>query len=159
MAQSDLIIIVFEHRQDAPLARIALEMMREQHLLGLEHATEITCDGNGRTLLHQRLELPAYPHPPHSRLPSLLSAAIFGHATAERRQRLADAGIDEFFLRRVTQALVPDSSALLFFVPHDSLQIDRRALLGAIALLKGTMHRTSVPPGIEQTLLNHLQLF
>ena len=159
MAQSELIIMIFEHRHDALWARQALELMREPHLFGLEHATEITRDSAGRTMIHLRLELPAYPHARHSRLPSLLSAAIFGQAVEDRLRGSVDLGLDGFFLKSVTEALVPNSSALLIFVPCDGRPVDTRALLNAIALLKGTLHHTSVPQELEKTLLSHVQLF
>jgi uncharacterized membrane protein len=158
MAQSDLIIMIFEHRLEAYLARLALEMMREQHLFGLEHAAEITRDTSGRTVLHQRMELPANAYPHRHQLSSLLCAVIFGSATERRSQTLAAAGLDEFFVSSVTQALVPDSSALMIYVPHDNTGIDKHALLDAVALLRGALHRTSVPPEIESSLLNHFQV-
>lgn len=159
MAQSDLIILTFDGFENAQWARRALEMMREQHAFGLEYASEITRDDDGTTTLHQRIELPAYPHPSDTRLPGLLSAAIFTPANQDYHHRLTEVGLDGFFLRRVTQALVPNSSALLIFVPYDDDLIDLRALLNAIALLRCTMHRTSLPEGIEQTLLRHIKVF
>lgn len=159
MAQHDLIIMVFGQSGDAFLARQALEMMREQHLFGLEYSTEVTCDSAGRMVLHHRWELPAHAQAGHRRLPSLLSAAIFGHTSENGHRPLTDAGLDEFFLTKVSEALVPNSSALLIFVPYDSTLIDVRALMNVIALLKGTVHRTSVPQEIEQTLLGNLHQY
>lgn len=158
MAQSDLIILTFTEREEAGWARRALEMMREQHGFGLEYALEITRDRGGKTHLHQRIELPAYPYPPDRRLPTLLSAVIFSASGEDHVRRLANTGLDEFFLRRVTQALVPNSSALLMFVPEDDALVDLRALLDALSRLKGTLHRTSVPEGIEQSLIYHVRI-
>lgn len=155
MAQSDLIILTFDRFEAAQYARRALGMMREEQAFGLEYASEITRAGDGTTTLHQQIALPAYPHPGHTRLPGLLSAAIFTPVSQEHRHRLTELGLDEFFLQRVTQALTPNSSALLIFVPADDDLVNLRALLNAVALLKCTLHRTSIPEGIEQTLLRY----
>ena len=78
-----------------------------QHRFGLEYAAEITRDGAGQSMLHHRMALPAYPHAPHARMPSLLSNAIFSPGTKDKRVELAEAGLDEFFLEAVTQGLAP----------------------------------------------------
>jgi uncharacterized membrane protein len=153
MAYSNLIIMVFKQRENALQARQALELMRDRLNFGLEHAAEITCDSAGRTALHYHWDLPTYPHGPMSRLPIIFSDAIFGHSAEDRQRRLADAGLDEFFLRIVVQALVPDSSALLIYVSNDS-RADMRALLSALALLEGILHHTTIPPSTERLLLN-----
>lgn len=157
MAQSDLIILTFDKLDDAQVVWRALEMMRERQVFGLEYASAITRNGDGTTILHHRCELPAYPHPANARLHGLLSAAIFAPAAGhDHHHRLTEAGLDEFFLRHVTQALVPDSSAILICMPDDVLS-DRRALLDAISLFKCALHRTSIPSDIEQTLLRYIR--
>ena len=105
------------------------------------------------------MALPAYPHAPHTRMPSLLCDAIFSPGSKENHRKLVKAGLDEFFLLKVTQALTPDRSALLVFVAYESYRVDLQALLGTIVLLKGTLHRTSVPWELEKILLSHAQPF
>lgn len=157
MAQNDLIILTFEEREDAMWALRALAMMRGQHAFGLDYALHITRDRSGKMVLHQSTELPAYPHVPHRRVPSLLCNAIFSSSDDGHFRQLAQIGLDEFFLQRVTGALVPNSSALLIYVPSDDNLIDLQALLSAISLLSATLHRTSIPERIEQSLLNHMK--
>jgi uncharacterized membrane protein len=155
MAQSELIVIVFDHLEDAFWARRSLASMRAQHMFGLEYAAEITRDNAGQTVLHHHMALPAYPHPVHIRMPSLLSNAIFSLGTTGKHLKLAAAGLDEFFVEAVTQAMVPNRSALLIFVPYAEQRIDLPTLLQVIVLFKGTLHRTSVPWELEEFLLSH----
>lgn len=157
MAQSDLIIMVFDNREDAPLARQALGLMRNRHVFGLELTIEIICDGAGRTTLHHRWELPAFLRSTRHHVSGLLAAAILGHAADDEQLHLACAGLDEFFLARIRQALAPNTSALAFFIPHDNPHVDMGALLSTIALLAGTVFRTSVPEEIEDVLLGQLR--
>ena len=159
MAQSELIIIVFDHLEDAFWARRALALMCAQHVFRLEHAAEITRDRTGQTMLHPHMALPAYPHLPHTRMPSLLSNAIFSPGTKDKHDALAEAGLDPFFLESVSQALAPNCSALLFFVPHAGHDVVLPALLNVMGLLNGTLHRTSVPWELERFLLSHVQMF
>ena len=159
MAQSELIIIVFEHMEDAFWARRALELMRAHHAFGLEYAAEITRDGAGQTMLHHRMALPAHPHVPHACMPCLLSDAIFSPGIKDQGAKLAEAGLDEFFLEAVTQALAPNGSALLIFVPHARPEVDLPALVKVMALLKGTLHRTSLSRELERFLHRRAQVF
>ncbi len=155
MAQSELIVIVFDHLEDAFWARRALAAMRAQHKFGLEYAAEITRDNTGQTVLHHHMALPAYPHAVHTRMPSLLSNVIFSLDTTSKHLKLAETGLDEFFVEAVTQAMAPNRSALLIFVPYTEHRIDLPALLQVIVLLNGTLHRTSVPWDLERFLLSH----
>ncbi len=157
MAQSDLIVLIFELMDDACWARRALQMMRGHTAFGLEHAAEITRDSSGQTTLHHRWALPTHLYNPRSRLASLLAAVIFGYRPHDEQFILNATGLDERFLTTVTSALVPSSSALLIFVPHDSMVIDRAALLRAISLLRGTLYRTSLPVDAEEALLSYAQ--
>ena len=83
----------------------------------------------------------------------MLSTAIFDLDAEGHHPKLPHVGLDEFFLQEVMQALAPNSSALLIYVPHNSTA-DTRALLNALALFDGTVHRTTLSPEAEQVLFN-----
>lgn len=83
----------------------------------------------------------------------MLSTAMFDLDTEGRRPKLADAGLDEFFLTEVMQSLAPNSSALLIYVPNNSMA-DTRILLDTLVLFKGTLHRTTISPEAERVLFN-----
>ena len=155
--KSDLIIVIFAHEDAASQARQALEIMRGKQLFGLEDATLVTKDRAGRTALHQRWDLPAYPRGRQRRLPVLFADAIFGPTSEEGTQRLADAGLDETFLKEVATALEPDGSALLIYIPADSI-VDTRRLLDALALFQGELHHTSIPSVVEQAMLAQVEV-
>jgi uncharacterized membrane protein len=153
MAHSDLIVIAFEQKEDAVLARRALEIMRDRHLFGLEHAAEITCDEAGRTALHHHWMPAAQPHGTRRHLTLMLSTAMFDLDAEGKRPKLVDAGLDEFFLEEVMQSLAPNSSALLIYVPNNGMA-STHALLNTLALFHGTVHRTTVSPETEHILFN-----
>ena len=57
------------------------------------------------------------------RLTFMLSTAIFNLDAKGQHPKLPHVGLDEFFLQEVVQALAPNSSALLIYVPHNSTAI------------------------------------
>ena len=104
--KSDLIIVIFPHEDQAFQARQALEIMRGRQLFGLDNAALVTKDKAGRAAIHQRWDLPAYPRGPWGHLPVLFADAIFGPTPEQGAQRLAEAGLDESFLKDVSKELV-----------------------------------------------------
>lgn len=149
---SDLIILTFSQEDKAFQARQALEIMRGRQLFGLENTALVTRDRAGQAAVHQRWGLPAYPRNPRRRLPVLFADAIFGPAPEQEAQRLADAGLDEMLLKEVATALDPDGSALLIYIPADSI-VDTRRLLDALALFSGTLHHTRIPAQVDEAIL------
>ncbi len=149
---SDLIIMTFPQEDGALQARQALQIMRGRQLFGLENTALVTRDRAGRAAVHQRWDLPADPRGPGRRLLVLFADAIFGVAPEEGAQKLAGAGLDEVLLKEVATALDPDGSALLIYIPPDSI-VDTRRLLEALALFDARLHHTSIPAEVEKAIL------
>ena len=149
---SDLIIITFPQEDEAFQAQQALEIMRGKQLFGLENTALVTRDRTGQAAVHQRWGLPAYPRNPRRRLPVLFADAIFGGIPEVGMKKQVDAGLDEMFLKEVATALDPDGSALLIYIPPDSI-VDTRRLLDALALFDGNLHHTSIPAEVEKAIL------
>ena len=149
---SDLIIITFPQEDKAFRGPRGPEIMRGRQLFGLENAALVTRDSAGQATVHQRWGLPAYPRNPRRRLPVLFASAIFGDVPEEGIRKLADAGLDEIFLKEVATALDPDGSALLIYIPPDSI-VDTRRLLDALALFHGKLHHTRIPAEVEKAIL------
>ena len=149
---SDLFILTFPQEDEAFQARQALEIMRGKQLFGLENTALVTRDRAGQAAVHQRWGLPAYPRNPRRRLPVLFADAIFGDVPEEGIRKLADAGLGEMFLKEVATALDPDGSALLVYIPADSI-VDTRRLLDALALFSGILHHTRIPSQVEEAIL------
>ena len=65
---------------------------------------------------------------------------------------LVEAGLDEYFLEDVANALLPNSSALLIFFPQDSL-VNTRQLLDSLSKFKGALIHTTFPSQIIDSVL------
>jgi len=155
--RSDLIIITFLQEDEAFQARQALQIMRGRQLFGLDNAALVTRDRTGRAAVHQRWDLPAYPSGRLRNLPVLFADALFGPTPEEGAQRLADAGLDEIFLKEVATALEPEGSALLIYIPSDSV-VDTRRLLDTLALFDGKLHHTSIPRAVQNAILAQVEV-
>jgi hypothetical protein len=112
----------------------------------------VTRDRTGRAAVHQSWDLPAYPRDTRRRLPVLFADAIFGGDPEKGIPELVDAGLDEIFLKEVASDLDPGGSALLVYVPLNSI-VDTRRLLDALALFDGKLHHTSIPAEVEKAIL------
>lgn len=150
--QSDLIIVTFLQEDRACQARQALEIMRGKQLFRLDNAALVTRDRTGRASVHQRWDLPFFPRGRREHLPVLFADAVFGSTPEEGVQKLAGAGLDEIFLREVATALEPESSALLIYVPSETIA-DTRRLLDVLELFDGKLHHTSMPAAVENAIL------
>jgi uncharacterized membrane protein len=141
--------MTFAREEDAFKALSGLETMRDSQLFGLENVVLVSRDSNGGAVVHQRWKPPDQPS---SQFPRLLADAVLSRSSEERVKWLADAGLDEFFLKEVSEAMNPDSSALLIYIPQDSLT-DTHRLLKTLALLEGEVYHTTFPEEVEEAVL------
>jgi uncharacterized membrane protein len=146
---NDLIVVTFENEADASKARGALEIMRNSEFLGVSNTVIVLMDMVGKVVVHSQCHLPV----PSSEMSCLLACAIFGKHPEEGRRKLVDAGLDERFVKNVSSALVPESSAIVNYVRHDSL-VDTQQVLDALKQFRGTLHHTTVPAEVEEAILN-----
>ena len=116
------------------------------------NAVIVSRDSDGKTLVHQQRELPAQqPHPSRS-LPEVLTDEILGASPEEGLRRMVEAGLSETFLKEITSALIPNSSALLVYIRPESV-VDPWQVLDALKQFKGTVHHTTVPAEVETAIL------
>jgi len=149
---NDLIVLTFSQAEHAYKAWQALIVMRSSGTFVPESGRLVKRDRYGKAVVQQHKIL-SYPQSEtQSKVLELFIDVIFGNAIEEQFSRLADSGLDEVFLRDVAKALQPESSALLFYIPHDFL-VDTRHLLSSLALLRGTLYHTSFPDEVEASIL------
>lgn len=88
----------------------------------------------------------------HGRLAMLFAKTLFDASRKEDRQRLARAGVDSFFMRKIAQAFMPQSAAYLFYISNECL-IDSRSVLEILGGLQGKLFHTIFRPRVEEVLL------
>jgi uncharacterized membrane protein len=153
---NDLIIMTFPNKRDALIALLGLDIMRDKELLGLGTITIVTIEESGRTIITQAWDLTQYPHNVEGRVPGGLARILCDGITAVEKQKLHEAGLDPFFMGSIQDALTPDSSAVLHYIPRESLT-DTNRLLDTMSRLQGTLYHTTFPKTAEETILQGLE--
>ena len=149
---NDLIVIAFDNQADAEKVWEALKVKRNRKFLGLLNSVIVTRDSAGKVIVHLQRQLPIDQADPGSQIPGLLANLLFGTPPEEGPQKLVDAGLDERFVNMVASALEPDSSMLINYIRQDSL-VDTQQVLEALNQFNGTLHHTTVPAEVEETIL------
>lgn len=149
---NDLIIMTFDHDEDAHRIYDALHIMRKSPLLGLDDAAMVTVDSTGNATYHRQRKLPPEPGATNGDLLSLIAELIFVDPTKVMLSAMARVGLDERFLEKVSRMMGNNSSALLFLVAYNSVS-DASELLGTLALFKGKIHQTTLPSEANAALL------
>ncbi len=148
---SHLVVMIFEGEDEAPGVYDALQKMRGSPLLGLEHAAIVTKDSGGRLAVYRKRELSRTGVDPGNKLVNPAIALLFGDPPEEMVQALTEKGFDDRFREQVFQALVANSSALLFLITHDS-EVERNQVIGILTLFKGKVFETTLPLEVEAAL-------
>jgi len=149
---SDLIIMTFDHDEDARRIYDALYIMRRSPLLGLDDAAVVTVDSTGSATYHRKRKLPPEPGATYGDVLSLITNLIFVDPTKVTLSTMARVGLDERFLEKVGRMMRNNSSALLFLVAYNSVS-DASELLSTLALFKGKIHQTTLPSETNAAVL------
>ena len=150
---NDLIIMTFARQEEALLAWTGLDMMRDRQAMAIDRATAVIRDRAGRILIRQSWEVGAYHQNEEIKVMRFLAEVIFANDAQESQAALTQAGLDHVFLKNVHKALAPDSSALLFYIPKDSLTATDR-LLVLLRQMRGTLHHTTFTTAVTETILS-----
>jgi uncharacterized membrane protein len=86
------------------------------------------------------------------RLAGDFAEAIFGQSSQDGHRRLTEAGIDPIFLQDVVQALQPNKSAFLVYIPAES-RIDTQRYIKSLEPLQGDLYHTTFNSQVEEALL------
>ena len=149
---ADFIGMTFNEVDQAETVLEAMGVMRRKALLGLDEAVVVACDPKGQISLRSEFD-PADAEESAARsLLMLLVQAIAEAATGgqalqpgvtARTQTLATYGLDTVLVESVRARLKPDSSAIFFLIPKESLT-NANAVETILRLFDGQLHRTTL---------------
>jgi uncharacterized membrane protein len=157
---SNLVVITFDQLSDARAARKALGNLEHQGLLKVIDAAVLTKDGQGKIHVDNELESSTKTG---ALVGGLLGTLLFfmfplaglalGAIGGALIGKTLEPGIDQGFVKEVTTALKPGSSALFVMFEADNLD----AALAALRPFKGTLYHTTLSPEVQESLQHALE--
>lgn len=149
---SELIVIFDTGQKEMDLPWRTLERSHGGQLFRLIDMVLIRRDKSGQVSFQMRWQESDRLINHHMRLGGDFAEAIFGRSSVNGHRRLVEAGLDPFFLQDVVQALQPNRSAYLFYVPGGS-PIDVQRYIESLERLQGDLYHTTFRQQVEEALL------
>jgi uncharacterized membrane protein len=152
---SNVVVVTFDNEHEATDLRRTLRSLEKNDLLDVEDAAVIVRDAEGKVKVDDETSHGVAVGIGAGALAGLFVAFMFpivgiavGAASGAAVAHFMELGVDKKFVKDVTEALQPGTSALLIVV-NSSNQEAVRAALGPY---KGTLYQTSLDTEAEETL-------
>jgi uncharacterized membrane protein len=161
---SDLVVIGFENTLKADEVLWRLRALKRQHLIDLEDAVVVVRDESGEVHLKQSIDLAALDASSGLLSGGLLGAfvgllflnptagfligSMFGAGAGALSGSLGDYGINDDFIKSLSETIPPDSSALFVLVR----KVEPEKVLAELSDVKGKVLRTTLSPDQEKRL-------
>jgi uncharacterized membrane protein len=153
---SYLVVVTFDNPEEAGKVREALRSAQRADYLSLDDSAVIVKDEEGKIHVKNELDRGVKIGAIGGGLLGLLIGGIFfplagllvGVLGGGLVGKLADTGVDQKFVKEVSEDLQPGTSALFFIVRAANPDV----ALAALKPYKGTVRHTSFPPEAEKEL-------
>ncbi|ATJ90633.1 DUF1269 domain-containing protein [Acetobacter tropicalis] len=168
---SDLVVLGFDHTNDATLALEECRKLQKEYLLDLEDAVVVVRDAEGKVHLHQSINLEKAGaswglfsggfwgvlvgllclNP----LAGFVAGSVVGAGAGALAGKLSDYGIDDNFIKSLSETIPPNTSALFILVRKaqpEKVLADLQKFKGHARVLQ-----TSLSPESEAQLKNVLE--
>ncbi len=155
---SNLITIIFNNVDEAEIVRQTLSEAEGQGLISLDDAAVVVKKADGKVHLENEMNPGTKSGAVGGGLLGILLGFLFGGpigglvvgtAGGALVGSLAKTGIDKDFIKNLTDALEPDSSALFLLLREAA---DPETALALLKPYQGTVYQTSLPPEAEEAL-------
>ena len=155
---SELIVMTFRHRNQAETVLNAIRAMRKSPILSLDSVVVVTKDRLGEiTLVPGQPPATAQEHRDTQTL-LILADLILCTPAKDAIDAMRDRGMDGRFVSEIARSMEDESSALFLLTRENSIQ-DAGETRSTLALFKGKIHQTSLPPGVEAYLSGYESRF
>ena len=158
---SDLVVIGFKDEQKAFELRAELAKLQKEYLIDMEDIVVVTKDDKGKTRLHQSVNLTAAGAVSGSFWGLLIGMIFFnpllgiavGAGAGAISGKLRDIGIDDNFIKELSESFKPDSSSVFILVRKATPD----KLLEKLKGFKGKVLQTSLSADKEEALRKALE--
>jgi uncharacterized membrane protein len=153
---SDLIVISYPQESRAEEVQSELQSLQLQHLIDLEDSVYVTKGMDGKAKVHQSLSTTATGAAGGALWGTVfgllflmpLAGLVVGAGAGALAGKMTDVGVDDRFVKQLSNRLTPGSSAL--FVLVRSVTADK--VVPEISRFGGTVEKTSLPNDAEDRL-------
>ena len=149
---NELIVLIVNEKTDLDEAWHCLVAKQGGGLIRAADMALIGRDIVGKVSYKVSWEEAGYALKDHDHLAGTFAVVLFDDTRAEDRRRLAEAGMDSYFLRKMGEVLSPNSLAYVVYIPKESL-IDSRRFLEILGEQQGELYHTTFRPQVEEVLL------
>ena len=157
---SNVVVVTFDNQNEAANLRHTLRNLQGQGLIDIEDAAVVMRDADGHIKVDNETSHGVKVGAGAGALAGLFLVFLFpiagiavGAAGGALVAHFMDLGIDQKFVKDVTDSLRPDTSALLVVVNS----ANAAAVRGALGPYKGTVQQTSLDPEREAALRDALK--
>lgn len=151
---STLVVLTFDNEEDAGKLRETIRQQEKQDLISLDDSAVIVRDAEGKVHVKDQIDRGVKVGAAAGGLIGLLlgglifpiGGLVLGAAGGAAVGSAADLGIQKSFVKDVTEALQPGTSALFLVVRH----AEREAALAALRKYRGEVYHTNLAPEDEE---------
>lgn len=157
---SQLIVLTFDNMDEAHQVREALSRQEHAGMLALNDSAVIVKDQDGKVHVHNEMDRGVKVGAVGGGLLGILVGFIFfpiggmllGAAAGAIIGKMVDPGVDKKFVKDVTEALTPGTSAIFMIVRDDRPD----AVIGVLSQFKGHLYQTTLDSEAEASLRSAL---
>jgi uncharacterized membrane protein len=149
---SELFVAIFPAAGEAEIAWQFTEILRERPIYGLSYIALVIRGADGDTRFRYVGSPRESADPTRQRMLQGLAEHLLDNPVEAASSRLTGAGIDGIFVENVATQMGPNRSALMIYLPDDSLA-DIDQLMEFLNLMEATIHRTTLPDAVIEALL------
>jgi uncharacterized membrane protein len=154
---SELIMTTFRHPNRAEMVLEAIRAMRKSPILCLDSVLVASKDSTGEITLRPAQEPAATGEDSDTKILLELAGLMLFASAQDATAAIIDEGMDRRFLAEVARTMEGGSSALFVLAREDSVH-DAGETRSALALFRGRIHQTTLPPEVEAYLCRNLEV-
>ena len=149
---AELIVMIFNQNGETRDVWRALENLHKARDIGLKNAVLVERDASGKAFIQQHSHFPTWDRAFDDSFILLFTNALFTEDAETHKRELIASVFDECFVGEFEKAWQPNSSAMVIYIPRNSL-VNSQRLLDYLSEYSGTLMYTTLPEQVIDSIL------